>query len=99
MNVPPCRHRFKTHSTRRAQLLTSPSAECRVVGMRYLILTTLAVTCVCGAAAAPTSAGGWGEALSPSNGGIAKAMHATIRRNLAEAAERMPAEEYAFKPT
>ena len=26
-------------------------------------------------------------------------MHATIRRNLAEAAEAMPAEEYAFKPT
>ena len=28
-----------------------------------------------------------------------KAMHATIRRNLAEAAENMPAEEYAFRPT
>jgi hypothetical protein len=26
-------------------------------------------------------------------------MHATIRRNLAEAAESVPAEEYAFKPT
>ena len=67
--------------------------------MRYLILTTLAVICVCGPAAAQTSDGGWWEALSPSNAAIAKAMHATIRRNLAEAAERMPAEEYAFKPT
>ena len=26
-------------------------------------------------------------------------MHATIRRNLAEAAEIMPADEYSFKPT
>src|SRR5215217_8881825 len=26
-------------------------------------------------------------------------MHATIRRDLAEAAESMPAEDYAFKPT
>ena len=26
-------------------------------------------------------------------------MHLTIRRNLAEAAENMPADEYAFKPT
>lgn len=26
-------------------------------------------------------------------------MHATIRRNLAEAAEMMPAGEYAFRPT
>jgi uncharacterized damage-inducible protein DinB len=67
--------------------------------MRYLILTALAVICVCEPAAAQTSDGGWWEALSPSNAAIAKAMHATIRRNLAEAAERMPAEEYAFKPT
>jgi hypothetical protein len=26
-------------------------------------------------------------------------MHATIRRNLAEAAANMPAQEYAFRPT
>ena len=55
--------------------------------------------CVCPPAAAQTSDGGYWEALSPSNAAIAKAMHATIRRNLAEAAERMPADEYAFKPT
>jgi len=30
---------------------------------------------------------------------VVKAMHATIRRDLAEAAESMPADEYAFKPT
>lgn len=30
---------------------------------------------------------------------VVKSMHATIRRDLAEAAEGMPADEYAFKPT
>ena len=30
---------------------------------------------------------------------VERSMHATIRRNLAEAAENMPAGEYAFKPT
>src|SRR5258707_10747012 len=67
--------------------------------MKYLVLMTLAVLCVCPPAAAQTSDGGYWEALSPSNAAIASKMHATIRRNLAEAAERMPADEYAFKPT
>jgi hypothetical protein len=30
---------------------------------------------------------------------VVKAMHATIRRNIAEAAEAMPAADYAFRPT
>jgi uncharacterized damage-inducible protein DinB len=30
---------------------------------------------------------------------VAKAMHATIRRNLAEAAASVPGDEYSFKPT
>jgi len=55
--------------------------------------------CLAVPAAAQTTDGGYWEALSPSNAAVAKAMHATIRRNLAEAAERMPADEYAFKPT
>jgi len=67
--------------------------------MKYLILAALTVICVCPPAAAQTSDGGYWEALSPSNAAIARAMHATIRRNLAEAAELMPAGEYAFKPT
>ena len=50
-------------------------------------------------ATAQTSDGGFGQALSPSMAAVTKAMHATIRRDLAEAAEGMPAEEYAFKPT
>jgi uncharacterized damage-inducible protein DinB len=50
------------------------------------------------AAAQTTDAGYW-DALTPSMASIAKAMHASIRRNLAEAAERMPEESFAFKPT
>ena len=59
-----------------------------------LCLTTLAVS-----AAAQTSDAGADQALSTSLASTAKAMHSSIRRNLAEAAEAMPAENYAFKPT
>jgi uncharacterized damage-inducible protein DinB len=50
-------------------------------------------------AGAQTTDGGFAEALSPSMAAVVNAMHATIRRNVAEAAEAMPADEYAFKPT
>ena len=50
-------------------------------------------------AVAQTTDGGAGEQLSTSMAASAKAMHATIRRNLAEAAAAMPADEFAFKPT
>ena len=50
-------------------------------------------------AAAQTSDGFFGEQLSPSRAATAKALHATIRRNLAEAAAAMTAEDYAFQPT
>jgi uncharacterized damage-inducible protein DinB len=48
---------------------------------------------------AQTSDAGADQSLSTSLAATAKAMHASIRRNLAEAAESMPAENYAFKPT
>jgi uncharacterized damage-inducible protein DinB len=48
---------------------------------------------------AQTTGAGYGNALSPSMASSVKAMHATIRRNLAEAADAVPADEYAFKPT
>jgi uncharacterized damage-inducible protein DinB len=48
---------------------------------------------------AQTSDGGADELLSPSMAASLKSMHAVIRRNLAEAAASMSAEEYAFKPT
>jgi uncharacterized damage-inducible protein DinB len=48
---------------------------------------------------AQTTGAGYADALSPSLASVAKVMHATIRRNVAEAAESMPADEYAFRPT
>ena len=49
--------------------------------------------------AAQTSDGGVAAALSPSTAASVTNMHMTIRRNLIEAAEAMPAADYAFKPT
>jgi uncharacterized damage-inducible protein DinB len=53
----------------------------------------------CASAFAQTSDGSYAQALSMSMASSAKALHATIRRNLAEAAALMPAEAYTFKPT
>jgi uncharacterized damage-inducible protein DinB len=49
--------------------------------------------------AAQTSDGGVGAALSPSTAASVINMHMTIRRNLIEAAEAMPAADFGFKPT
>jgi len=54
---------------------------------------------LCAVAYAQTSDGGFDKALSPSMAATAKAMHATIRRDVAEAADAMSAEDFAFKPT
>jgi uncharacterized damage-inducible protein DinB len=51
------------------------------------------------AASAQTTDAGYPDELSPSLASSTKAMHAMIRRNLAEAAETMPANEYGFRPT
>ena len=48
---------------------------------------------------AQTSDGGFGEIASTSMASVAKSMHTIIRRNLVEAAEKMAAADYAFKPT
>jgi uncharacterized damage-inducible protein DinB len=42
---------------------------------------------------------GYPDELSPSLAAVAKSMHTAIRRDLAAAAEIMPADEYAFRPT
>lgn len=64
--------------------------------------TTLLSLCLIGltvpAGAQTTDAGFW-EALSPSMATMTKTMHGTIRRNLAESAEAMTADDYGFKPT
>ena len=48
---------------------------------------------------AQTTDAGFNEALSGSMASVVKAMHATIRQNLADAAQSMPAEAYSFKAT
>jgi uncharacterized damage-inducible protein DinB len=66
---------------------------------RLLMLAFVLVSATLPPASAQTSGAGYAYTLSPSLAGSAKAMHATIRRNLEEAAENMPAEEYDFRPT
>ena len=67
--------------------------------MRRLVVFLALTQAIAATAAAQTTDGGFDKALSTSLASTAKAMHATIRRDLAEAAEAMPAEDYAFKPT
>ena len=62
-----------------------------------IVLVLLGYVAVSTASAQTTGAGY--DALSPSLASNARTMHATIRRDLAEAAESMPAEEYGFQPT
>ena len=67
--------------------------------MRRVLLSSILVALVALPVSAQTTDAGYAEALSTSLASVAKAMHATIRRNLAEAAEAMPADEYSFRPT
>ena len=67
--------------------------------LRLLMLAfVLGYVALPGASAQATDAG-YPDELSPSLAASAKAMHAMIHRDLAEAAENMPADEYAFRPT
>lgn len=67
--------------------------------MRRLFIVAFIFACVTlPTAFAQTSDAGY-DTLSPSLASVAKTMNATIRRNLADAAEEMPAKEYAFRPT
>jgi uncharacterized damage-inducible protein DinB len=67
--------------------------------MRLAIVLLAAVFMAPSMAAGQTSDGGAGAALTPSTATSLNNMHMTIRRNLIEAAEAMPAADYAFKPT
>jgi uncharacterized damage-inducible protein DinB len=67
--------------------------------MRSALFAVLAVSILTSAADAQVSDGGYDKALSPSLAASAKAMHATIRRDLAEAADTLPAADFSFKPT
>jgi uncharacterized damage-inducible protein DinB len=73
--------------------------EIVVLTRKFVLALALALGCASLPAGAQTTDGGFGDIASPSMAAVVKAMHATIRRDLAEAAANMPAEEYAFKPT
>jgi uncharacterized damage-inducible protein DinB len=66
--------------------------------MHHALLAAIALHIAVTVAHAQTSDGGYDKALSPSLAASAKAMHATIRRNLAEAADAMSAADFSFKP-
>jgi uncharacterized damage-inducible protein DinB len=63
------------------------------------VLLAMSVLAIPGTVSAQTSDGGYWIALSPSMASSVRNMHDTIRRNLFEAAQSMPAPDYAFKPT
>ena len=67
--------------------------------LRLLLLAVIFGCVILPAASAQTTDAGYPDELSPSLAHGAEAMHAAIRRNLAEAAEKMPAEAYGFRPT
>ena len=67
--------------------------------MRQALALAIAIHALSAAAYAQTSDGGFDKALSSSLAATAKAMHATIRRDLADAADAMPADDFSFKPT
>jgi len=64
-----------------------------------LAVSVLCLLAMSSAAGAQTTDAAAFDALSPSLASVASSMHATIRRNLAEAVAAMPVDAYAFKPT
>jgi len=67
--------------------------------MRHILAVVIAIHALPAAAYAQVSDGGFDKLLSPSFAASAKAMHATIRRDLAEAVDLLPAADFGFKPT
>ena len=57
------------------------------------------LVCETSSIAAQTSDAGADQSLSPSLAAVARSMYSNIRRNIKEAAENMPAQDYSFKPT
>jgi uncharacterized damage-inducible protein DinB len=67
--------------------------------MRHILAIAITIHAWGAVAYAQTSDGGFDKLLSSSLASSAKAMHATIRRDLFDAAQAMPAEDFGFKPT
>jgi uncharacterized damage-inducible protein DinB len=72
---------------------------CRSATVRFSSALALVLLSVGAPASAQTTGAGYSGALSSSLASMAKAMHTTIRQNIAQAAAAMPAEEFSFKPT
>jgi hypothetical protein len=66
---------------------------------RVLVFTMLLVGFAWSSASAQTTDAGYADALTPSLASVARTMHVTMRRNIVEAAEAVPAIEYSFRPT
>ena len=66
--------------------------------MRVIVPLVVLVQVCAASAFAQTTDGGFDKALSTSYASTVKAMFGTIRRDLADAAEAMPAEEYGYQP-
>src|SRR5437868_1224086 len=77
----------------------SRTSHKEIMHMRHALAAAIAIYTLSGTASAQTSDGGFDKALSTSLAASAKAMHATIRRDVAETADAMAAEDFAFKPT
>ncbi len=67
--------------------------------MKRLLVLAFCFVGLSGPSAAQTTGAFFGDAVSSSLASVVRTMHLTIRRDLAEAAEDMPADEYTFKPT
>jgi uncharacterized damage-inducible protein DinB len=66
--------------------------------IRAVVLTS-AIAVIASPLSAQTTDGEYYDAFSPSMASVVKSMYGTIRRDLVEAAQQMPEDEYAFKPT
>src|SRR6516165_9983014 len=66
--------------------------------MKRILVLLVCFPALASSAFAQTTDGGFDKALSTSAASTAKAMFATIRRDLADAAEAMPVEDYGYKP-
>src|SRR5262245_6805285 len=89
------RHRSSPPSSRTDTFLAD---KAKGLLMLRTLAFSLVLICVASRASGQTTGAGY-DALSPSMAAVTKVMHATIRQNLAQAAEAMPAEDYAFKAT
>jgi uncharacterized damage-inducible protein DinB len=67
--------------------------------MRQILAAVIAIYSLSVAAYAQVSDGGFDKLLSPSLAASAKAMHATIRRDLADVPDLLPPADFGFKPT